>query len=602
MVGYYQKIDNRLSPVVVIQILPEVLNMLIDYANDQIILTEELNESFITLQDMTNYRLCERIRDGKYQIPYIALPIVVNACKKSGYPIRYTDALKSHHAHVLRKRDMLESIKTGDYSKDDPEINDIIEYIKSMESSGNFKLSPEQIDSVVFGIIGRRILIANEIGTGKTLVVNMIARYLIDHNIIKKVIVMVPAKLVNNFKKDYIRFFGKEGIISLRKETKDKRSLLYKQFATNENVKILVTNYEKCYFDYDDLLKVKCDMIVVDEFHIMKNFMGAKRSINFFSLIKNQWKPIYRYPMSGTPIENRLFDLFPVFKLLDGGNILGGQKFFECNFIEYENKFFKVKIRNSKKVITRNEVVAVGFKNHVLLKSLIKPLVIRKKLLLPVGKYQNFIEIELDSKVKEAYEALKRNTSGASARYHATRQFLCDPMRENITSNKKLEELQNILDQTSEKIVIFTFYHAGVDALSKYLTDNGIKYYKITGKEQTDATEVIEKFKNDKDAKCLIGTDAINFGHNIQFCRFVVNYDIPIKPTTYDQRIGRLYRKGQQNDVHVYNFYVADTVEEKIYEQFEAKKDLIDTIMDLDDEERIKIENEIEKAVMKEFE
>ena len=576
--------------------------MLIDYANDQIILTEELNESFITLQDMTNYRLCERIRDGKYQVPYIALPIVVNACKKSGYPIHYTDALKSHHAHVIQKRGMLESIKTGEYTKDDPEVSSIIEYITNMEKSGNFKLTPEQVDSVIFGIIGRRILIANEIGTGKTLVVNMIARYFIDHKIVKKVIVMVPAKLVNNFKKDYNRFFGKELIISIRKEPKEKRSLLYKQFATNDNIKILVTNYEKCYFDYEDLLKVKCDMIVVDEFHIMKNFMGAKRSINFFSLIKDQWKPTYRYPMSGTPIENRLFDLFPVFKLLDGGNILGGQRFFECNFVEYDERFFKVKTRFSSKPITRSETVAVGFKNHELLKSLIKPLVIRKKLLLPVGKYQNFIEIELDSKVKEAYEKLKKNTSGSSARYHATRQFLCDPMREKITTNKKLEGLQNILDQSSEKIVIFTFYHAGVDAIAKHLTDNGIKFYKITGKEQTDATEVIEKFRNDKDAKCLIGTDAINFGHNIQFCRFVVNYDIPIKPTTYDQRIGRLYRKGQQNDVHVYNFYVADTVEEKIYEQFEAKKDLIDTIMDLDDEERIKIENEIEKAVMKEFE
>ncbi len=575
--------------------------MLIDYSNDQIILTEEVNESFLTLQDMTSYRLCERIRDGKYQVPYIALPIVVNACKKSGYPIRYTDALKSHHAHVIQKRGLLEGIKSGEYPKDDPEVSHIISYIRKMEAAGNYKLTDEQVDSVVYGVLGRRILIANEIGTGKTLTVNMIARYLIDNKIISKVIVMVPAKLVNNYKKDYIRFFGKEHIISIRSETKAKRSLLYKQFATNDNIKILVTNYEKCYFDYDDLLKVKCDMIIVDEFHIMKNFMGAKRSINFFSLIKNQWKPIYRYPMSGTPIENRLFDLFPVFKLLDGGNILGGQRFFECNFIEYEERFFKVKTRFSSKAITKSETVAVGFKNHEFLKKLIKPLVIRKKLSLPVGKYPNFIEIEIDGKIKEAYERVKKNCTGSSARYHATRQFLCDPMREKITTNRKMEELQNILDQTSEKVVIFTFYHVGVDAIARYLDEQGIKYYKITGKERADSTETVEKFRVDNEARCLIGTDAINYGLNIQFCRFVVNYDMPLKPTIYDQRIGRLYRKGQEKDVHIYNFYVADTVEEKIYEQFEAKKELIDTIMDLDDEQRTKLENEIERAVMKEF-
>jgi len=575
--------------------------MFIDYKNSHLLVHEEANESFIKLKSVTTFNFCPTLVGNTYSIPFISLDKLILACKLLKYPTRFSDQLKQVHKIISQKRLTLEQIKLGNYPQT-LEISDIINFLNTFEKDSGFKLTQGQRDTVVFSIYGRRVLIANEVGTGKTLVANLVLKYLLSKGWIRKALILTPAPLVRNYYEDYIKFFGKDGIVQIQKQIKIKRNEQYRKFAGFDNINFLVTNYEKCLYDYSYLRNLNIDAIVTDEFHYMKNFVEAQRSINFFEML-TKWNPKYRLTMSGTPIENKLFDLYPVFKMLDEGITLGGQKYFESNFIKFETK--ALKIYKNKKQILIWKTEATGFKKENLgdLKRLARPLVIRCPLLLPTKCSINDIFFTMTPKAKDAYEDIFLRETEGSAKYHACRQFLCDPTREKVTDSPKLDMLENILTQTSSKVLIFSFYKCSMKYIGDFLTSKGLKFIEVSGDTKEEATVSVNKFKADPDIKCLICTDKVNYGQNIQCAKIVINWEHPLKPTTLEQRIGRTYRTGQDTDVAVYNFCTEDTVEEIIYKNLLEKKDIINrAIKNIDSPEILEeIEGDIEEKVMKTF-
>jgi non-specific serine/threonine protein kinase len=568
--------------------------MILDYANDQIILQEEKNENFLKIQDNSDFVFCHRLRRGKYHVPFVSLPILIKTLKKIKYPIRPTQALKDHLEAFKKYRQMLQDIKDG--KTNNPEVQKIYHFCEQMEKEYGFKLYDLQKETIAFGVLGQTDIIANEIGTGKTLCAIMIGMYLKSIKKIDRCLILLPASLVGNFKDDYEKFFGKAGLMTISTQTKAKREQLYRDFKVSKSTTFLLTNFEKCLYDYNFLKSIKFDMVVVDEFHVMKNFISAQRSINFFEMLEKYWIPKYRIPMSGTPIENRLFDLFPIMKFLDGGKILGGQKFFETNFIEYKEFFFKVK-----GVLFREEK-PVDFKNHDFLKNLIRPITIRKKLNLPVALYKKIIKIEPSKEILDKISELKMLADSPAKRYHAIRQFLCDTNREGIDDNPKLAELENIFMQTSEKILIFSFYKCSIRKIAEFLESKGYRGLTCSGDDKKDPFEVVKEFKTNPDLKFLVTTDKINYGHNIQCAKIVIEWELPLKPTVSKQRFGRAYRSGQDQNVLAFSFVTMKTVEETIYKQYMQKCILIEEVIEtLDFEISEDDENEIEKNVLKQF-
>ena len=554
-----------------------------DETTKQILIKEESPaESLITIQKSTGYKLCCNLKKGIYRVPYIAYPIVSKIIHINNYTMHVSDKLKKFHAEFVRNRKYLSMIKEQHYS-DIQGADEIAVFIREQEDfikkrCKSFKgFYGNQIDSIIYGIIGKRVVIANDIGTGKTLVSIVIAKYLMAHGA-GRCIIMLPASLSLNFYNDYCKFFDDGQMMRIGSESASRRVDYYQLFKTCKRLKFLITNYEKCRNDYALLAEQKFDIVIVDEFHKMKNFKDAKMSKNFFNLVQTVWKPSYVYPMSGTPIENRLFDIYPVFKLIDDGMILGGETFFERNFVEYETRHFRIPTRFGMRVVEKE--VPVGFKNHKYVKSLIAPYVIRKKLDLPAGLYNHDVMIEPDKKFMAMYENVRLMYESGTKRYHAVRQFLCDSEMFDYADNPKFDYLENIVSQTSSKVVIFSFYKCSIRAISKWLTSHGYGCITCMGGDGTDAFDVIRRFKEDDNLKCLITTDKINYGHNIQFAKIVIEWEKPIKPTTSMQRIGRCYRSGQNDDVHAYSFTVMGTVEQTIYDQLELKKDVIEKVIE----------------------
>jgi len=140
----------------------------------------------------------------------------------------------------------------------------------------------------------------------------------------------------------------------------------------------------------------------------------------------------------------------------------------------------------------------------------------------------------------------------------------------NIPYDSKSDKLVEVLNQIysrnpKEKLIIFTQF---VDTL-KYLKDllktqNNDYFIEIFfgGLDRDQKDEAVERFRNSQNFSILISTEIGGEGRNFQFCRTLINYDLPWNPMKLEQRIGRLDRIGQESrEIYIYNFYMEGTVE-----------------------------------------
>ena len=140
-----------------------------------------------------------------------------------------------------------------------------------------------------------------------------------------------------------------------------------------------------------------------------------------------------------------------------------------------------------------------------------------------------------------------------------------------ITIDTKTIELKNtIKEQNDSKFLIFTEWRATQEYLERVLTDGGYSVTLFHGElNLSQKAESIERFRND--AQIMISTSAGGEGQNFQFCSNVVNYDLPWNPMKIEQRVGRVHRIGQKNDVNIYNYAYEKTIDAYILELLYTK-------------------------------
>lgn len=141
--------------------------------------------------------------------------------------------------------------------------------------------------------------------------------------------------------------------------------------------------------------------------------------------------------------------------------------------------------------------------------------------------------------------------------------------------DSKYSALLDMLEKTeaNEKIVIFAYYRSTLGYLSRRLRADGYKNSVIHGGiDNTSRWEAIENFKESHDVKILLSSEVGSEGIDLQFCRILVNYDLPWNPMRVEQRIGRIDRVGQKHEkLLIFNFKVKNTVEERLYESLHGK-------------------------------
>ncbi len=139
----------------------------------------------------------------------------------------------------------------------------------------------------------------------------------------------------------------------------------------------------------------------------------------------------------------------------------------------------------------------------------------------------------------------------------------------------KLTRLRELLEQEKlpalgVKLLLFTESRETMEYLSEKLSSWGYRVALIHGGMNLDARIRAEhQFKNE--AQIMVATEAAGEGINLQFCWLMVNYDLPWNPNRLEQRMGRIHRYGQRNEVHIYNLVAADTLEGRIMERLFEK-------------------------------
>lgn len=143
----------------------------------------------------------------------------------------------------------------------------------------------------------------------------------------------------------------------------------------------------------------------------------------------------------------------------------------------------------------------------------------------------------------------------------------------------KIEKLTNTIDELlsedrNQKIIIFTEFVATQLYLRELLIGRGYTVSILNGSMSVeDRDKALQDFKNN--TNIFISTDAGGEGLNLQFANIIINYDLPWNPMKIEQRCGRADRIGQTRDVHIYNFIVSDTIENRVREVLEEKLSVI---------------------------
>lgn len=156
------------------------------------------------------------------------------------------------------------------------------------------------------------------------------------------------------------------------------------------------------------------------------------------------------------------------------------------------------------------------------------------------------------------------------------KEFLFQNRPRNINLaqlEKNDSKLQRLLEVTQgyfksnpkEKIVLFTAFRATAHYLQQKLTAAGVGAMLLWGGQKQPKQEVIEEFASRYDVRILVATEVASEGVDLQFCKVLINYDLPWNPMRVEQRIGRIDRLGQVADkIHIWNLFYKETIDERI--------------------------------------
>lgn len=403
-------------------------------------------------------------------------------------------------------------------------------------------------------------ILADEMGLGKT--VQTLAFLLFKKG--KRSIVITPTSLIFNWKNEFEKFTPdiKLGIAYGNKITREK---------ILENINeydVILTSYGTYKNDIDKYDNLKFDFCIIDE---------AQNIKNPDSIITNAIKKInaeVKFALTGTPVENNLMELWSIFDFVMPGYLYSKHKF--------------------------EKIFANSDKNSSQLKNLIKPFMLRRTKKEVMDELPDKIEqkfyVELEKEHKRAYKSfvnlikrriLENNEDNITVFSYLTklRQLSIAPeiiVKNYKGKNSKLEILMNIIKSNkTRKILVFSQFTKVLDLIGNRLNEENISYSYIDGKiDAKKRLELVEEFNNtDKNKVFLISLKAGGTGLNLTSASMIIHFDPWWNPAVEDQASDRAHRIGQKNVVDVIKLISKDTVEEKVIEMQEIKKDIIDDII-----------------------
>jgi len=439
------------------------------------------------------------------------------------------------------------------------------------------ELLPYQLDGIAFAAAAGRAILADDMGLGKTIQGIGMAELLAREAVIRKVLIVCPASVKSQWRSEILRFSERDCQIVLGGAKQRPAQYESECFFT-------ICNYEQVLRDILAIERARWDLIVLDEGQRIKNW-EAKTTQTMKSL-----RSPFALVLSGTPLENRLDDLFSVVEFVDDRRLGAAFRFF------------------NRHRVTDEKGKVIGYKDLDLLRENLKPVLLRRTRsavmkdlpprtteivrIPPTAEQLDTDQAQMrivSSIVRKAYisemDLLRLQKALLLARMNADSTYLVDKRAPGFSSKlERLEELfEELAAEEARKIVLFSEWTTMLTLIERQIKRFKLDYVRLDGSvPQKKRQQLVHQFQRDPGCRLFLTTNAGSTGLNLQAANTVINVDLPWNPAVLEQRIARAHRMGQKNPVQVYLLVTEGTIEEKLLATLSAKHDLALAALDME--------------------
>jgi len=432
-----------------------------------------------------------------------------------------------------------------------------------------------QARGAVFLACRGRSILGDDMGLGKTAQTMAAVELLARERGIRRVLVVAPASVKYQWEGEIRKFTDRP--VQVVEGLKDAREELYAQDAFYKLV-----NYEQVVRDLDLMNAWRPDVVVLDEAQRIKNWESKT------SRAVKKLQSRYAIVLTGTPLENRLEELYSIVQFVDDRRLGPAFEFL------YEHRALDAKGN------------LTGYRNLDKIRSKLAPILLRRTRAEVLGQLPERTDttryVELTDAQRRPYDEQQVNLArllGKSVLTDLDRKrilacivnmrLVCDStflFDKQTNVSPKLDEfaevVEDLMSSGGHKAVVFSQWETMLHKAAEVLDRLGVGYALLHGGMQgKERRAVLEQFK-DEGCRVFLSTDAGGVGLNLQLADTVINLELPWNPAVLEQRIARVHRMGQSRPVRVVNFVTLGSIEERVLKAIETKRSLFGSVFDGD--------------------
>ena len=440
------------------------------------------------------------------------------------------------------------------------------------------RLYPYQEEGVRFATFRKAAIIADEMGLGKTL--QAITTALLKRKIfgIDKTLIVCPSSLKNQWKLEIEKFTDERALVI----SGSRKNRINAYLEDHSFFKI--TNYEALMRDIGTVVEWAPNFVVLDEAQRIKNFETKTHQAI------NRIPRTHSLVMTGTPLENRLEDLYAIVQFSEPELLTPLWAFAAHHYAMSKTK--------------KNTIL--GYRNLDIVHEKLKSLLIRRTKKAVFESLPEIIEntyyLDLADEQAEVHQGYMYSLLRIINKKFLTpmdvkmiqriltgMRMVCDStylIDKQSNTSPKLVELVSILKEIviedRRKVIIFTEWTTMTYLIGKVLSELSIDFVEFSGKVPTEKRQaLIDEFRNNPDCMVFLSTDAGGVGLNLQNTDCLINIELPWNPAKLNQRIGRIHRIGQMSSkINVINMITRNSIEERVYAGIGLKQELFDAVID----------------------
>ncbi len=425
-------------------------------------------------------------------------------------------------------------------------------------------------------------ILADDMGLGKTLqVIALLLAYREEpqENCLPSLVVC-PTSLVYNWESEIRRFAPSLQVLTVTGDTAQRKE----EIASIDQFDVAVTSYDLLKRDIPLYEGLSFQYHIIDEAQYIKNH--TTQNAKAVKVIQSR----QRFALTGTPVENRLSELWSIFDFLMPGFLYSYSRFRE----KFELPIVKLKDQNALEQLSK---LVLPFVLRRMKKEVLKELPSKTETILYAtmsGEQRKVYLAYAAQARKQVAEDMTAPGSGNRILFLSMltrlRQLCCDPSLclENYEGGGAKEdvciELIRSAKEGGHKVLLFSQFTSMLSILEKRLEREEIRYFTLKGStSKENRTKMVNQFNRDDTDVFLISLKAGGTGLNLTAADVVIHYDPWWNLSAQNQATDRAYRIGQKNSVQVYKIIAKDTIEEKICKMQEAKQELAESVIQAGD-------------------